>query len=425
VIPVWGYATAAAAVALVVGLRILRRFRITARLHLALKSSQETIRRVAVRECVAVGVSETARMLVRHIRKEESRAVLDELVIALAERQWEPTSKAAILDLRIWARGYALDHPEVLAVEPPAAAGHGDLPAHGALPASVPSRAEQPGAAPDSGEPAPEAADLPDPAAVAPATVVVCGASGPAALATIRELSRLGHRVVAADRNRRSTGLALASVGEVLPAPDEPSFAACLVRAARAHGASAMICTAADELAALHAAQEELIAAGVRCVFPRLDAVRACADASRLREVLNEDGTAAGSREFSADVLLSVEGHVAGIVPHWQTGLVAGVPTRSETFSDDRVAEGCLQAVKSLRLTGPAAIRGSVTAEDQILLLEVRPYFSAELALSLHAGADLVGQHLRQIYGLPILAERLTALPGVVMTREIHEKFEE
>ena len=39
--------------------------------------------------------------------------------------------------------------------------------------------------------------------------------------------------------------------------------------------------------------------------------------------------------------------------------------------------------------------------------------------------SDLVGQHLRQIYGLPILAERLTALPGVVMTREIHEKFEE
>lgn len=98
---------------------------------------------------------------------------------------------------------------------------------------------------------------------------------------------------------------------------------------------------------------------------------------------------------------------------------------RAETFRDQVVADKCVQAVKALRLTGPVGVLGSVTADGQVLVLDVWRYFSAELALSLHAGADLVGQHLRQIFGLPILVERLAARPGVVMTRDIHESFEE
>ena len=52
------------------------------------------------------------------------------------------------------------------------------------------------------------------------------------------------------------------------------------------------------------------------------------------------------------------------------------------------------------------------------------PRFSGGLPLSLAAGADLVGQYLRGLLGLPMRPERLRARAGVTMVRYFAEVFE-
>lgn len=427
-IPVWVYPLAAALV-LAIGWRVSARLRIRRRLGAALRSPREMDRRVGARECVAVGVTEMARMLLRLVRHEKSRAVLDELVIALAERQWEPASKAAMVDLRLWALGYVLEHPEVLVVashapaEPDAPAG--PSPAEGQPDPAGPVVAARPPGLPHSAV-----------AEVSPTTVLVTGAGGAAAIATIRELHRLGHRVLATDRDPLSAGLRLADVGEVVPPADQPDFAVCLVQAIRTHGAAAMICTTPSEHAALQAAGDELTGVGMRWALPRLDAVRVCMDKPRLRATLHDNGlpvpaaglavlTEAGVRPFTADVLLSADGQAAGIVTHWRLETANRVSARAETFADHQIHDMCLRTLKVLRLTGPASLLGAVTPGHEPVLLDVHPYFSAQLPLSLRAGADLVGQHLRQVFGLLVLTERLAPRPGVIMTRDLHETFQE
>jgi carbamoyl-phosphate synthase large subunit len=54
----------------------------------------------------------------------------------------------------------------------------------------------------------------------------------------------------------------------------------------------------------------------------------------------------------------------------------------------------------------------------------VNPRFSGGLPLSLHAGADLVGEYLRAIMGRDPRADRLVARPGVTMVRYFDEVYE-
>jgi carbamoyl-phosphate synthase large subunit len=47
----------------------------------------------------------------------------------------------------------------------------------------------------------------------------------------------------------------------------------------------------------------------------------------------------------------------------------------------------------------------------------INPGFSGGVSLSLAAGADLVGEYVRGILGLPVRRERLVHRPGVMMER--------
>jgi carbamoyl-phosphate synthase large subunit len=467
-IPVWAYAILAAVIIGGVAWRVTRRWLVRRSLSLALRSPRESRRQVAVRECVEVGIAETAAMLVRHLRQETSPAVLRELAVALAERQWEPASKAAILKLRIWAREYGIEHPGALAdvKKITGLVGH--------APASKDEKADTPATAPELASGQAEAtvaasgagqeeraADQEDrnaeqaepeskakrgavpeiePVAarrqVAPTTILVSGVRSPAAVATLGELRKLGHRCLAADWDLQAAGLRLADVAEVMPSPDSAAFVVSLVQAARAHGATAMICTAPDEQGALQTAGEELAAAGIRWAAPNLEALRTCADPTVLRDVLQGSGLRIqptllaqvpdrGIREFTADLLMSESSQAVGLATHWRLETTAGLSGKAETFADDRVTDACIRAAKAVRLTGPASVLGYVRADGEPTLTDTRCYFSTDLALSLRAGADFVGQHLRQVFGLPVQVERLRSRAGVIMSREFRETFEE
>ncbi len=75
------------------------------------------------------------------------------------------------------------------------------------------------------------------------------------------------------------------------------------------------------------------------------------------------------------------------------------------------------QAVSALGLHGPCNVQGFVDTEGPARIVEVNPRFSGALPLSLAAGADLVGQFVRGMYGFGIEPERLSAKPGVGLVR--------
>jgi carbamoyl-phosphate synthase large subunit len=128
-------------------------------------------------------------------------------------------------------------------------------------------------------------------------------------------------------------------------------------------------------------------------------------------------------REFTVDVLVDRSGTVAGLVPRWRLETKAGISTKGLTFTDPEVELAATLALKAVGVVGPANVQGFVTAEGDVVIVEINPRFSGGLPLSLHAGADLVGEYLRAILGAPMRPERLVARPGVSMRRYFEEVF--
>jgi carbamoyl-phosphate synthase large subunit len=141
-------------------------------------------------------------------------------------------------------------------------------------------------------------------------------------------------------------------------------------------------------------------------------------------------------REFTADALIDHDGTVAGIVPRWRVATKAGISTKGTTFSDPRVEALVRSTVVALGLRGAINLQGFVQGDSPpedltrrggagapVQLLEVNPRFSGGLALSLGAGADLVGEYLRGMLGQPVRPDHLRFTDGVTMTRYYEEIF--
>jgi carbamoyl-phosphate synthase large subunit len=129
-------------------------------------------------------------------------------------------------------------------------------------------------------------------------------------------------------------------------------------------------------------------------------------------------------REFTADALVNSSGTVVSMTPRWRLETKAGISTKGETFDDAEVVNTCTLVLKALGLVGPANVQGFVAEDGGVVVHEVNPRFSGGLPLTLHAGADVVGEYLRMILGLAERPDRLVARPGVRMMRHFTEVFE-
>jgi carbamoyl-phosphate synthase large subunit len=308
-------------------------------------------------------------------------------------------------------------------------------------------------------------------------TVIVTGAGGPAGVSVIRALQGHGVRVVGADADARAVGLRIADEGAVVPNAAAPAFVAEIVALAERTSAEALVSTVSEELIALIPAEPELAAAGVATWFPTLEAVERCVDKWRFAETVRDAGipappTALGlsdgvpgpwvvkprfgrgsrdvlvvsdpeelawairrvaepivqtllpGREFTADALVSRDGSLAGAVPRWRDETKAGISTKGRTFRDDALIEAIDRLLTAVGLTGPANVQGFVGDDGAFSFTEANPRFSGGLPLSLAAGADLVGEYLRGVFGRPVRAERLAYRTDVTMLRYYEEIFE-
>jgi carbamoyl-phosphate synthase large subunit len=305
--------------------------------------------------------------------------------------------------------------------------------------------------------------------------VLVTGAGGAAGIAVVRALVADGAETVAADPDPLAAGCHLSPERVTLPYATDDGFAAAVVRAAAAARVDAVICTVAEEMPALAGVVPDLTGVGAAVWLPSVEAVHVCIDKARFAEVVASAGipaptTGVGSadgvpgpwivkprfgrgsrsvhavdddaelrdairrtpdpvvqtrcsgREFTVDALVERDGTVVGLVPRWRLETKAGISTKGETFSDDRVDALVRATVAAVGLDGACNVQGFVD-DAGVQLVEVNPRFSGGLPLSLAAGADLVGEFLRGTLGRPLRPERLAHRDGVVMTRHLTEIF--
>jgi carbamoyl-phosphate synthase large subunit len=314
-------------------------------------------------------------------------------------------------------------------------------------------------------------------------TVIVTGAGGPAGVSVIRALQAAGHKVVAIDADPLAVGLRLADDRAVVPRCDDRGFVDAVAEVAWVTGARALVATVAEEIGALSAAGGEsgvFARAGLRTWLPDPAAVATCIDKWKFAEAMTGAGlpapatglgaaphaVAGGSwivkprfgrgsrdvyvasspadlayalarvpdpivqakldgREFTVDALVARDGTLAGAVPRWRIETKAGISTKGVTFADPALVDAVGQVLRAVRLTGPANVQGFVSPAGDVSFVEVNPRFSGGLPLSLAAGADLVGEYLRGVVGLPVRPSHLSFRPGVTMLRHLEEVFEQ
>jgi carbamoyl-phosphate synthase large subunit len=306
--------------------------------------------------------------------------------------------------------------------------------------------------------------------------VLVTGAGGPAAVAVIRELVRRGIRVAAADSDPLSAGLLLADEWAAVPPYSDPLYPDQLCRLADKAGCNILVATLAEEIPAFHDAAPQLADAGLSMWLPSREAITACIDKWEFAQVTTAAGlsvppTALGcfdgipgpwivkprfgrgsqnivpvddpdgaewalrrvpdpivqtrlpGREFTVDALVDRSGQLAGAVPRWRLETRGGISVKGETFHSEVLVEMLGQLLKAVGLEGPANAQGFVDEDGGVTFIEVNPRFSGALPLSLAAGADLLGEYLRGVRGLPVRADRLRHRSGVRMVRYFDEIF--
>jgi carbamoyl-phosphate synthase large subunit len=336
----------------------------------------------------------------------------------------------------------------------------------------TPAKVSEPRSAP--AEPPPQASAAPPTpragTAALPA-VLVTGAGRPAGVCVIRALKAAGARVVAADSDETAVGLQLADAGGTIPTADEHDFVAALCELAAAHGAQTIVSTVAEDVPALAKGSAAFAVAGLASWLPNPAAVRTCLDkwtfaqavaAAKIPHPPTNLGRANGvggpwivkSRfgggandvhtvddpaelpwaiahtphalvqtrvdglEFAIDALVDRGGELVGAVPRWRLEKERGVSTKGRTFEDRELVAQAQHLVSALGLEGPVSIRGFMLSSNGLYCFtHVNPSFSGGLSLSLAAGADLVGEYVRGIVGLPLRRERLAYEPGVTTER--------
>jgi carbamoyl-phosphate synthase large subunit len=460
--------------------RSQERRRVRRSLEVALSARDPAVRSSAIAAAGAQGVSAFAELLLRCATRETDAGVIRTLAATVARQQWEPMDSPAVVELRLWAHRHRPESgqpgqaeeperkaPVIHLVMPEARAlrsnGSDDTvasqpvhPSPWARPLSVPERVDH---------------------GVRGGTILVTGAGGPAGVAVIRALDRHGVTVVGADADPLAPGLRLADEGAVIPEAGDPRFVDELAALAERTHATALVCTVAEEMAALLRAESRLRDAGLATWLPTEAALEASLDKWRFVEVMQQAGirvpptelgrvdrvpgpwivkprfgrgsrdvytaeesrdlawalqrverpiiqTRVTGREFTVDALVDRTGELMGAVPRWRLETRSGISTKGRTFADEALVCRTAEVLAALGLTGPANVQGFVDDAGTITFIEVNPRFAGGLPLSIAAGADLVGEYLRGVLGLPIRPERLVYRAGMTMLRHFEEVFE-
>ncbi|MFE9831951.1 hypothetical protein ACFYPK_25335 [Streptomyces halstedii] len=97
----------------------------------------------------------------------------------------------------------------------------------------------------------------------------------------------------------------------------------------------------------------------------------------------------------------------------------AGLAAVSTTFQDAGVLDLVGRALRAVRAEGLCCVQGFVQDDGQVTITELNVRIAGGFPLTEAAGADLVGQMVNGLFGLPIDHDRLTYRTGVFLANYV------
>ncbi|MFD9412124.1 ATP-grasp domain-containing protein [Streptomyces sp. NPDC059989] len=305
--------------------------------------------------------------------------------------------------------------------------------------------------------------------------IMVTGVGANPGFGLTRSLIRLGHTVIAADANRLAPGFLLPSVvPRIIPLAGDPDYPGVMAGLCRDLAVEAVVAGIEPDLEPLTQMVSQLDADGVRLWLPDAWSVRACTDKALFHEVLTEHGIATprtwqpqeidqvpdgtelvvkprrghgaqnvhfvrrreharvlcelvqepmvqeriyGS-EFTADCLVDRTGR-ASVILRRRDLVKGGLAVVSTTFEDPNVHDLVVRTLGAVGARGVCCVQGFVSGDGTVTITELNLRIAGGFPLTEAAGADLVGQMVNGLFGLPVDHHRLTYRTGVFLTNYI------
>ncbi|MFF4403640.1 ATP-grasp domain-containing protein [Streptomyces sp. NPDC001404] len=308
-----------------------------------------------------------------------------------------------------------------------------------------------------------------------PRRILVTGVGANPGFGLTRSLTRLGHTVVAADANPLAPGFLLPDVvPQVIPLATDPGYPSVMAKLCRDLAVDAVVAGIENDLPPLVDMLPQLDVDGVRLWLPDAESVRSCIDKAAFHQVLAEHGIATprtwrpeeigqvpdgtglvvkprrghGAQnvhfvdrreharvlcelvpeplvqervyggEFTADCLVDRAGR-ASVILRRRDLVKAGLAAVSTTFDDDAVRDLVVRTLSAVRARGVCCVQGFICDDGTVTITELNVRIAGGFPLAEAAGADLVGQMVNGLFGLPVDHDRLTYRTGVFLTNYV------
>lgn len=312
-----------------------------------------------------------------------------------------------------------------------------------------------------------------------PWRILVTGVGGAPGLDLAARLSAAGHTVLGTDSNPLAPGLIIPGISaRTVARADSPEFKDDLRTLLAEFRPEGIISGVERELPLLIGMQDELDTAGIRTWLPSArtaaatldkalfyDAVTAAgiptpltARPDNLHALPSADGLVVKPRhgqgskdvhfcntaqqaavlcelvadpivqeriagqEFSADCLVDRDGRIS-VVLRRRLLVQAGMSMVASTFHHEQATQLVKATLAEIEAVGPCDVQGFITEghPDPVVITEVNHRLAAGFRLSEAAGADLIGQILNGLFGIPVDHHRLTYRPDVHLTKYVAE----
>ncbi|MEU9397601.1 ATP-grasp domain-containing protein [Streptomyces sp. NPDC048324] len=287
-----------------------------------------------------------------------------------------------------------------------------------------------------------------------------------------RSLLRLGHQVVAVDAHPLAPGLQLDGVlPHVILRADAPDYSDTMIKLCRNLGVEGIVAGIENDLPPLLELAPRLKGEGVWLWLPDAESVHDCIDKARFHHALARHGIPTprtwtaedldmlpadtplvvkprrghGAQnvhmvtshrharllcelvpapivqervygtEFTADCLVDRNGR-ASVILRRRDLVKAGLAAVSTTFEDATARHAVLRTLSAVRAAGLCCVQGFTLEDGSVTITELNVRVAGGFALSEAAGADLIGQMVNGLFGLPVDHNRLTYRTGRFLT---------
>jgi carbamoyl-phosphate synthase large subunit len=308
---------------------------------------------------------------------------------------------------------------------------------------------------------------------VSNSTILVPGASAPAAINTIKSLKMVKYpvRIVSSDTNPISAGFYMSDAHELLPEIESKSYLSRLFEIITKHKISILMPSSGYDIYHYSKYKKKLLKLGALPVVSDVMTMEICRDKMQTYHHLskkfdlplttldskNLEGFpliakpryGKGSKgivkienpmdlryiqskqngfifqeylpgtEYTIDVLSDLNGEPLIAVPRIRVQTKAGISTVGKIIKDENISETCKSIAKYLKIKGPCCIQMKESNEGTLKLVEVNPRLGGGTIFTALAGANFPAMILDMAMGKRIKIPRISEITVVRYFEEI------